>query len=160
MEEWRPMVGHNGYLISNEGRIYNLKTGKHPRGYVNKHGYAHACLCENGKRFDVALHREVAKAFLQEAYGKTQVNHIDGNKTNNNVGNLEWCTAKENSLHARRVLMKKVWNCQKVVCVETGDVFESYSAAARSIGANDENIRRCAIGVTKTCKKRTWKKLD
>lgn len=94
MEIWKDIEEFNGkYEISSCGRLRN-KTSKYvlkPR--KNYKGYLDIKICGKTK----LMHRMVAQAFILNLDNKPQVNHIDENKTNNNVGNLEWCTAKENS---------------------------------------------------------------
>ena len=57
-------------------------------------------LCKDSKLFNASIHRLVADAFIENPYNKPCINHIDGNKRNNDISNLEWCTYGENALHA------------------------------------------------------------
>ena len=92
-----------GYFISNLGRLKG-RSGKIINTYLNKRtGYLNVCLKPNGRNGKVKclkIHILVAKAFILNPENKPQVNHIDGNKLNNTVSNLEWCTGKENMQHA------------------------------------------------------------
>lgn len=112
MEDWKNIKGYEGfYKVSSMGNIKSLKRKvKHPTGYtrtVNEkvlkptivNGYHHVDLSKYGKRERHLVHRLVASAFIENHNKKPQVNHIDGNKTNNNVNNLEWATASENVTH-------------------------------------------------------------
>ena len=87
------------YQISNKGRIKN-KYGRILKTAVNHNGYIVVYLCKNNKKCSKRVHRLVAEAFIPKVDGKDQVNHIDCNKKNNNVENLEWCTPYENIKHA------------------------------------------------------------
>ena len=153
MEEiWRQMAGREKFLVSSRGRIARKDNGHIFPPQINHEGYYQCGLCENGKGFLVKCHREVAKAFIENPYNKPCVNHIDGNKLNNDVSNLEWCTHKENSLHAVRVLGKKpkTPDGKKVKCIETGVVYPSIEECARATGSNSWHISACCHNRRKT----------
>ena len=115
-EIWVDVEGFVGYYqISNKGRLKVLgafvkNLGNFANGYVkkvnikeinlDKHGYCITKLCKNGNCVPRKVHRLVAKAFLPNPNNWPQVNHIDGNKQNNAVENLEWCSAAHNIKHA------------------------------------------------------------
>lgn len=88
------------YTIKSNGDVYSLvsKTTLKPVVLIN--GYTSVTLCNNGRKKQFLLHRLVAEKYISNPYKKPCVNHIDGNKSNNNVSNLEWCTYKENINHA------------------------------------------------------------
>lgn len=92
MEIWKDVEGHNLYEINNFGEIRNKKTGKILKQTISNSGYCRVVL--NSKPFSV--HRLVATAFIPNPQNKPCVNHIDNNKTNNSLENLEWVTHKEN----------------------------------------------------------------
>ena len=112
-EEWRDISGFNGnYQISNFGRVKSKErvVSNSVRTYVKeeqilrtqtmKSGYKCVVLREAGKKRLLKIHRLVATAFISNPDNLPCVNHIDGNKTNNFVGNLEWCTVEYNNKHA------------------------------------------------------------
>ncbi|MFA5382237.1 MAG: NUMOD4 motif-containing HNH endonuclease [Candidatus Micrarchaeia archaeon] len=103
-ELWRDIKGFEGaYQISNRGRLKSFKFIKLGRILSNKNGkggYLSVVLQCNGKIRCTRLHRLVAEAFIPNSKNKDEVNHIDGNKQNNYVENLEWVTKSENVLHA------------------------------------------------------------
>ena len=103
IELWLPITGYDGqYEISNFGNVRSKKSGhfkNKSKRILNKQYYA-TTLHINGFRKTFKIHRLVAMAFIPNPKNKPQVNHIDGNKLNNHANNLEWCTAKENMIHA------------------------------------------------------------
>ena len=108
--------GYDGYTITADGKIISSKTGQKrvlkPR--KNERGYLYVNLCKEGTYKTHKVHILVAKAFVPNPQGLTQVNHIDGNKENNNAKNLEWCTQSQNLRHAFRIgLMKPLRKGEK-----------------------------------------------
>lgn len=115
MEEeiWKVIKEYPNYMISNLGRLKSLsyrQTGQEKilKQNINGRGYNYTNISYKGTYKNLFIHREVAKAFLINDNKKnTDVNHKDGNKQNNNVNNLEWCTRSENILHAFKNNLKK-----------------------------------------------------
>lgn len=92
-----PLVTHPGdYRVSNTGKVYSLLKNKILKGWISLFGYRRHDI--KGK--SISTHRLVALTFIPNPENKPHINHKDGNKLNNNVGNLEWCTPKENTEHA------------------------------------------------------------
>ena len=101
--EWKPVIingNYSLYEVSNEGDIRNITNFKIMKTFETKAGYKSIGLVYNHHRYVFLIHRLVAQAFIPNPENKPQVNHIDGNKKNNNVANLEWATAYENMNHA------------------------------------------------------------
>lgn len=118
MEIWKDIEGYEGlYQVSNMGRVKSLKR-KDRYGRIikekirnlqnGKDGYLIISLWNNGKGRMYSVHRLVAETFIPNPDSKPVVNHIDGNKQNNNADNLEWCTNSENDLHAYRLGLRTV----------------------------------------------------
>lgn len=101
MYKWKHIEGYEDkYMISDMGDIYSIKSKKCIHPYINKCGHLKVMLCENNKKKKYFVHILVAKTFIENPHNYNIVNHIDGNKTNNRVENLEWCTQSENIKHA------------------------------------------------------------
>ena len=90
----------NLYSVTEKGEVYSHKYGKFLTPIKQKNGYLMVCLYKDRKSKMCTIHRLVAKAFIPNRIGKQMVNHIDLNKQNNQISNLEWVTAKENMQHA------------------------------------------------------------
>jgi DNA-binding NarL/FixJ family response regulator len=87
------------YMIEHDGSVYNAK-GIERKSSIDKKGYHHITLSNNGQRTTYLVHRLVAQQYLPNPFNLTQVNHIDGNKSNNNLSNLEWVNGSTNILHS------------------------------------------------------------
>lgn len=103
-ERW--IDGYDGiYSVTESGEIYSYKCGekKALKGSLNSNKYFTVSLCKNGIKKTNTIHRFVIQAFLGNQNNLFQVNHIDGNKKNNDLKNLEWCTQSHNARHSRRI---------------------------------------------------------
>lgn len=131
---WKDVPGYEGlYRVNNEGVIKNYR-GKILRGGINgreSKGYKKVTLTKDGKLQDIAIHRIVAMAFIENPRNYPVVNHIDGNKMNNRVENLEWCTQQHNirSYHDSRQL-------KQVYCKELDVTFNGLIEAKNYLRAN------------------------
>lgn len=105
-----PVKGYEAhYGVDRFGNVYSLKGGKVVKRKlsVSKQGYYCVGLKDNDRIKNARVHRLVAEAFIPNPENKPYINHIDGNKKNNCVDNLEWCTPSENSRHALAMGMLK-----------------------------------------------------
>lgn len=91
------------YLIDENGNIFSIRKNKYLKWSINKYGYAKVKLHNNKYKKLFSVHRLVALTYIDNPNNYPQVNHIDGNKLNNNVKNLEWCSAKHNMNEAVRI---------------------------------------------------------
>lgn len=109
MEIWKPLNQCKDYMISSYGRIKSLKRGREiilKPSYTHD-GYVKQAISINGKSITYRVHRLVAEHFISNPNNKKTINHIDGNKKNNHVENLEWVDLSEQMIHAYYLGLKK-----------------------------------------------------
>lgn len=152
-------IGRYKYSFKDNKKIYEdkeimLKT-------INDRGYMKLHLSKNGKRYLRYIHRLVAEAFIPNPKNYPQVNHIDEDKLNNSIENLEWCTAKYNinygTARARTIVGLKKYNSshrnpnsKRVRCVETNKVYQTLVEAGEDIGISYTCISAQLHGKQKT----------
>ena len=105
--EWK-QFSNTKYIVSNTGLVKNSITGKTLKPYDNGKGYKKVSLSHNGKIFKIYVHRLVALLFVEGFKVGLTVDHVDGNKDNNNFHNLEWVTLEENVRRMHVMNMKKI----------------------------------------------------
>lgn len=145
MEKWKDIPGYEGlYKVSSSGKVmsYPNRASKHfsmlkPR--TSKFGYLRVCLSKNGIEKDFYVHRLVAITFLGNMSG-LEVNHIDGDKSNNAIDNLEWCSRTENNIHKLYCLGRG--RIRAIKCLDTGKKYSSITNAAKDIGCSTSEISR------------------
>lgn len=172
-EIWKDIPNYEGYYqASNFGRIRSIeriiiqnKGGTYYRRIMPGHiikprllnsGYDFVALCKHGVSEALTIHRLVARTFFGDI-GKLQVNHIDGNKQNNAVSNLELVTQSENIKHSYAKLGHKR-QTKAVKCVNNGVVYPSIAEASRALGVNDICIGRCLRGKYQTAGGYQWER--
>lgn len=179
-EVWADVNGYEGcYMVSSHGRVYSTGNGRRNpvmlKPSANSKGYQTVHLSDgNGRQESACVHRLVAAAFC-DGHSETRniVNHIDGNPSNNNADNLEWCTYGENTRHAIEVLGKKMGGNDQVKRVTTRTYpvdansarsplrrfsddevkfirsdYHSSSQLAKMLGVNKSTIQRMRNGET------------
>ena len=173
IERWEYVNGYVGrYSVSNFGRIKTLKykgrnVEKILKEDISNTGYKRVRLYSSFSSKNYSVHRLVANAFLCNPLENKQVNHKDGNKTNNTIENLEWCTASENIKHAIDTGLLKVrfgdkhHGCKKIcmkdkLTLNTINIFPSVVNAHLKTGLNKSAIQNAARGLNKTCGGYVW----
>lgn len=185
MMEFRKLKeGDFRYEIAQDGTCRNVKSKHIMSPDWSSNGYGRYTFTINGVKQKYLIHRlvlsawgEIPEKYLKQQLGESdlQVNHIDGNKRNNHISNLEYITAKENCVHRERILqhtnVSQSWTDQKypkkqVLCVETNQIFESSYKAAEwliqeyNIQSTLENvagcIRQCCRGRSKVSRGFHW----
>lgn len=161
MEEiWKTIKGFENYRVSNTGRVYSLSKNKVMKPCIINSGYQVISLVDRGVRKHMLVHRLVALNFIDNPLNKPQVNHIDGDKLNNHVDNLEWTTVSENINHnkvlgrldthtAREALNKVQTKAVNQLDIETGKVIATYNTireACKKTGSQDGKITMVCQG--------------
>lgn len=179
-EIWKPIKDFEGlYEVSNMGNVRSLNyrcTGeiKILKLCKDKDGYMVVNLYKNKKLYRKSVHRLVAATFIPNIDNKPQVNHIDGDKTNNRVSNLEWCTNSENQHHAWATGLKKITEEHKrkigeankgkykgennpqsrqVRCITTDETFNCMIEGATKYNVDPSHISKCCKGKAKSAGK-------
>ena len=141
MEIWKPIKSAPNYEISNNGSVRNNKTGKLLKVVTNNHGYHLVCLSHKNTKQTGYIHRLVAEAFVPTDLDTriSVVNHIDGNKSNNAIENLEWTTHAENTYHGKsrvKVKAKEIIDILELFERMELDQIEEVLAYAKRIAVN------------------------
>lgn len=193
-ETWRPVVEYEGlYEVSNLGQIRSLDrlvkgkkegfrqkvNGKLLTPIKNRQGYLRVNLCNDDGRKAKFVHRLVCSAFLPNPYNFPYINHKDENPLNNNVENLEWCTAKYNcnyGNHRKNVSLSKIGKRPNLsrealerinapkrkpvigTHIETGEeIFFKSMASCKDSGFSPQNVSHCVTKRQHTHKGYTWR---
>lgn len=169
IEEWRDVVGYkNRYQVSNLGKVRSMpiqsKTnyfkGDVLKTSIDSNGYINVSL----SRKTYKVHRLVAEAFIENPNNYPCVNHIDEDKTNNRIDNLEWCTYKQNNNHGTRNIRISENNGRTIIqCNMNGDEikrWKSIADAARYYGVKRWTICGCLNGRQHTSCGYKWRYSD
>ena len=151
-EIWKDIEGYEGlYQISNLGRIRKYII---LRQFLSHKGYLTTQLSKENKSKTFLVHRLVAKTFIPKIDGKNQINHKDGNKINNKVENLEWCTQKENINYSQKINSSYNDRNKEVQQFDKNNkllaTYKSISDASRITGIKVSSISYSANGQRKT----------
>ncbi|WP_419790689.1 NUMOD4 domain-containing protein [Staphylococcus chromogenes] len=173
MEIWKDINGYeNLYKISNHGRVWSCKKNQFIKPNNNGNGYHRISLYKNGATKSMYIHRLVGLHFLPLIKGKELINHIDENRSNNHVSNLEWCNSVENAHHLEanmRAGRSRVDSEKWQACIEQRSVpviavndnekirFKSLSEAERQ-GYTKVIIKQCIEGKREYYRNYKWYK--
>lgn len=157
-EVWKDIPGYEGYyqastlgrirsvdrIYFNQGikRMYKKKgVMRKAQKNIHRYGYYELILKKGNSAIRHKLHRLIAMTFIPNPNNYPQVNHIDGNKANNTVENLEWCTANYNINHALRTgLANKEYRMCRIQCIDTGEMFKSVVHASKELHCDRKGI--------------------
>ena len=154
METFKDIKGYEGlYQISNRGNVRSLRSNIVMKLSCCKDNYLKVKFCKNGEQKTVQVHRLVAESFIDNPGNKPQINHKDCNKSNNDISNLEWVTAKENTTHAieNGLFANVIRQGRKVLKLDEQDnvirEYVSISEAAKENKCHPSNIRKVCNGI-------------
>lgn len=160
---WAQIKGYEGlYYVSTEGEVYSVKSKKVLRPGKTPRGYLVVNLCKGGgKQKTTYVHRLVAETFILNPCDYPQVNHIDEVKTNNNVSNLEYCTASQNVRHGTGIARGAEKRRKKVnQYAPDGRLIRTWNSmteASETLNIQVSAISYCCTGKNKTAGGYKWK---
>ena len=163
-EIWKPIKGYSNYEVSNLGNIRNIN-------YHNEKRKQNLKQIKSNRRFmvvslpykdgfkSVPIHRLVAETFIPNPDNLPQVNHIDGNRYNNTINNLEWCTSEQNIEHAIKTNLIK---CRPIIQYDLqGNIIKEWRSISSACKYyNDKNIWRAIYSKTHIKNGFIWKSKD
>lgn len=152
---WKEISGYEGlYEVSDTGLVRSLKFGKKRILSAGKQrkGYLAVQLCKDGICKNLLVHRLVARAFIPNPKNLKTVNHIDENKMNNNVNNLEWLSRGDNARYSRDKPVVQLSKNGNVVAT-----FPSIIEAGRQTGIANSHICKCCHGKRRSAGGYIWR---
>lgn len=160
-EIWKDIEGYIGlYQVSNLGNVKSLPRNTTKGGLLspasNGRGYLTVLLSKKGKKRRFYIHKLVATAFLQNEEHLPEVDHVNGNRMDNRASNLQWISHVEN-------LRKKETGIaipRRIICIETGEIFESVAAAAKAMKRDKNTMSYHLSGKIQTCAGKHFKYYD
>ena len=155
----KDIVGYEGlYAITSCGKVWSYRRKKFLQAYTTPRGYMSVCLSKDGVKKNCRVHRLVAQAYIPNPLGLPEVNHIDEDKTNNNMNNLEWITCQDNIIYSGA--NKRCRKRTKIRCVETGQIYKDCVAAGNAHGVSPYVINCAVNGKQKTSAGYNWERAE
>ena len=171
-EIWKDIKGYEGlYQVSNLGRIKRLKHKRFDRNqilperlvkvsYPKNNWYPYVSLCKNGKYVSKCIHRLVASAFIPNPNNYPVINHKDGNKQNNAIDNLEWCSYSHNNKEAYRLKLNNGTAKTTIQYDKKGNFIKEWFStriAEKELNIANGKISACCIGKRNIAGGYIWK---
>lgn len=128
------------YAITSCGKVWSYKSKKFLKPIITRNGYLRVNLSKNNVQKIFLIHRLVAEAYLDNPNNLPEINHKDEVKTHNWINNLEWCDGKYNRNYGTRTERASKRCMKKVICIETGEIFNSGKEAAEVMGLSRSHI--------------------
>lgn len=144
--------GYEGrYAVTEDGQVWSYLRRKYLKQDLTYRGYKKVHLInKDGKDTYEGVHRLVALAYIPNPDNLETVNHKDEDKTNNNVDNLEWMSRADNIRYGTAAQRGAITRSKPIVCLETGVVYDSLTAAANDLGLAISAISQCCSGKAKS----------
>lgn len=160
-EHWIPSYISPRYVVSQLGRVYDYRRDRILIQTSDRAGYLRVKLWVLGERKTVSVHRLIAGSFFDVDIEDWEVNHIDGDKQNNAIWNLELTDRSGNMLHAFQLgLARPTFEPFGVRIVETGEEFESTGQADRYLGVSPGSVSKTLRGLQPTCRGYTFERIE
>ena len=168
-EHWKDVEGFEDlYSISDTGKVLSKRSGRIRKTSVNNSGHECIRIYKNKKQYNFTIHRLVAMTFIPNPLSLKEINHIDENKLNNNVQNLEWCTRKYNQeysgnikkfVNAGAAAVKRIRSKKVVQYTLDGEFIKEWLSAREAeaaLGIARTGIGKCCLGQYKQCGGYLW----
>jgi len=150
------VAGFSRYAVTEDGQIINRKTRRVLRHRVKNNGYRHVFITDDtGKRWNQHVHRIVLAAFTPNPEGYSECHHIDSDKSNNHLLNLQWVTHSQNQLHWRDFISSRPDSPYRLTMADATVIRERYAASGTQAELAEE-YGVCRQTVTKIVRNRTW----
>lgn len=146
------LKNYDNYMIDENGNVYNILTKQYLKGSIGDNGYKYYRLSKNNKKTMFYAHRLVAEYYIDNPNNLPVVNHIDGNKLNNNVNNLEWVSYSENTQHWKNnstIIRKPTEYYKEDLPNEIWKEFDNYYVS--SLGRVRNKIKNNLLKPSLTC---------